>query len=365
MRNRNIQSQGFSLVELLVALVFIGVLMAGMSSVFKASLSFFVNSGEAVSSNRRNRLAIDLLSDDLNIAGQYLALEAAPKGIVDANPGFIINPNVAFTGTDISTANAVTDELLFYFDEPLPFEGTLGTTDQLGTASYVASGSPAPVGSSVDLRFADNTQAAQVKPGMMLITRGNYEHKLIQTTSLGSGGLTSVTLDGLFGEKHLQNEGVLIAKPAQYVRYRIESRNWDPMKPAGIGIPCLIRDQGVYPGTGTFTPDPALTTIVAENVTRFTVSMSADRGVTWTTGATWADLKTSLNSQLSASGAPGFTRVESSSHWYRTVPVLLRINVTTRTSRARSESSPTGNALAYKEQTQTLMLLPRHFGLNF
>jgi len=44
---------------------------------------------------------------------------------------------------------------------------------------------------------------------------------------------------------------------------------------------------------------------------------------------------------------------------------LVRVNVTTRTAVQRSEYSTTGNTLAYKEQTQSLMLLPRHFGLNF
>ena len=115
MRNR---SNGFSLVEMLVVLVFTMILMAGMASVFKSSLSSFAVSGERISSTRRNRLAMDLLSDDLNVAGQYLTLEAPPNGIMDANPGFIINPNVAFENTDVPSP--VTDELLFYFDDPLP-----------------------------------------------------------------------------------------------------------------------------------------------------------------------------------------------------------------------------------------------------
>ncbi|WLT33562.1 hypothetical protein [Geothrix sp. PMB-07] len=351
--------------ELLVALVFTGILMAGMSSVFKSSLSSFVTSGEGISSARRNRLAMDLLSDDLNSAGQYLALEAPPRGIMDANPGFLINPKVPFPGTDIPVADAVTDELLFYYDEPLPFEGTF-KSDTLGTASYVASGAAAPVGGGVDLKFLGSDQAAQVKAGMMLITRGNYEHKKVISASPGTDGkTTTVTLDGLFGEKHLATEGVLIAKPAQYVRYRIFSQNWDPQKPTGIGIPCLVREQGNYPGSGPFVPDATLTTIVAENVSRFTVSLSADRGTTWTTGNSWAEIKASLNSQLTTAGAPGFNAVENSPHWFRSVPLLVRVNVTTRTAQARAEFSATSTALAYKEQTQSLILLPRHFGLNF
>jgi hypothetical protein len=186
-------------------------------------------------------------------------------------------------------------------------------------------------------------------------------------TASATGGKTTVTVDGLFSGKHLATEGILIAKPAQYVRYHIQSQNWDPEKQADPkgGIPCLIREQGNYPGTGAFTPDAALTTIVAENVSRFTVSLSADRGATWTTGNDWNAVMTSLNAQLATSGIPGFTSIGNSAHWYRSVPLLVRVNVTTRTTRARSEFSTTGNALAYKEQTQSLLLLPRHFGLNF
>ena len=63
---------GFSLVELLVAVLFIGILMAGMANVFKSSVNTMATSSEGISSNRRNRMSIDLLYDDLNIAGLYI-----------------------------------------------------------------------------------------------------------------------------------------------------------------------------------------------------------------------------------------------------------------------------------------------------
>jgi hypothetical protein len=369
MRNRSAAQRGFSLAELLVAMLFTLILMAGMASVFKASLSSFYTTGESISSSRRNRLAMDLLSDDLNQAGMYMDLNVLPKDIVDTNPAFVINPNVAFTGTDIPSADAVTDELLFYFDDPVPFEGQLNA-DSVGTADLTASQAAFSTAGEVGIKFTGsdaNDQAKKIQPGMMLITRGNYEHKQI-LTARDSGDTAYVTLDEHFGDKHLGTEGVVIARPRQYVRYRIESRNWDPEKPSGVGIPCLIREQGNYPGSGAFAPDPSLTTIVAENVTRFTVSLSADRGATWTTGRDWGEIKTALNAQLATSGAPGYTSIDANptpAHWFRYVPVLVRVNVTTRTAKARSEFSPAGNALAYKETTQSLILLPRHFGLNF
>lgn len=364
---KGLLGNGFSLIEMLIALFFTLVLMGGMAVVFKSSLSSFTTSADTVSSTRRNRLAMDLLSDDLNSAGQYLTLEAPPSGIVDTNPSFAINPNVAFTGTDIPPGSNVSDQLLFYFDDPLALQGTFGA-DVMGTASYVATGTVAPTSGqavvSVVLKAGDDPNS--IKSGMMLLTRGNYEHKLITNVSVTGATTADLTLDGMFSEAHLKtSEGVVIARPAQYVRYSIQSRNWDPENPSSNGIPCLVREQGPYPGSGTFTPDATLTTIVAENVSKFTVSLSADHGTSWATGADWTALKTSLNTTLATSGAPGFTSISSTPHWYRYVPLLMRVNVTTRTAVKRGEYSPAGNALAYKEQTQTLLLTPRHFGLSF
>jgi len=361
MLDRSVRQVGFSLVEMVVALLFTMILMAGMATVFKSSLSSFVVSGENISSTRRNRLAIDLLSDDLNVAGEYLTLEAPPKDIVDANPGFIVNPGVTFTGTDIPAANAVTDELLFYYDEPLPVVGSF-KADVFGVGSYVVSGGSTPANFTIHL--GSGPEANAVKAGMMILTRGNYEHRQILAAA-PTGQDTVLTINNWWSEKHLATEGVVIARPAQYVRYRIESRNWDPQMPTGVGVPCLVREQGPYPGSLGFIPDDTMTTILAENVSKFTVSLSADHGVTWAAGSSWAAIKTSLNSKLTASGAPGYKSISSSPHWYRFAPILVRVNVTTRTAVQRSEYSAAGNAVTYKEQTQSLLLLPRHFGLNF
>ena len=89
--------QGFSLVEMLVALVFTGILMAGMATVFKTSLSTFYTSGEQLSSARRNRMSIDLLGDDLNAACMYLLDPSVPPAVVATNPPFYILPNMAVT----------------------------------------------------------------------------------------------------------------------------------------------------------------------------------------------------------------------------------------------------------------------------
>ena len=52
--------------------------------------------------------------------------------------------------------------------------------------------------------------------------------------------------------------------------------------------------------------------------------------------------------------------------WFREIPVLIRVDVTTRTSLRREEYGTTATpTLSYKEQTHSLVLRPRHFGLSF
>jgi type II secretory pathway pseudopilin PulG len=358
MRDHFSSQDGFSLVEMMVVLVFTMILMAGLATVFKASLSSFVVSGEKISSSRRNRMAMDLLSDDLNVAGQYLDLRALPGGIVDANPGFAINPKnrFPFTDTDIPAVDAVSDELVFFFDDPLPAEGTfVGNVSGL-RSTLVSDGNYTP---ECTILFKDATAVTQ---GMRLVTRNNYEIQNVAAGGNPSGNSVGITTENAFMLDHPDKSSVLVYKPRQYVRYRIESQYLDPEKPT-VGIPCLIRAQGPYPDAGTLAPDT--TTIVAENVSGFTVSLSVDGGTTWRTGASWADITTLLDADLATHGPPGFKTVGSSPQWFRYVPVMLRVDVTTRTVKPRAEYSAAGNTLEYKKQVQSLILLPRHFGLNF
>jgi len=363
MRNHSATQKGFSLVEMLVVLVFTMILMAGMATVFKSSLSSFVTSGESISSSRRNRLAMDVLADDLNLAGQYLQLKALPSTIVDANPGFIVNPAIAFTGTDIPVADAVTDELKFYFDDSLTIAGTLQNPGGSGQNMGVATESSFLDNLNVEVKCSSDEEAKSIKAGMMIIPKGSYEVKTVVSAS-ATGQVANLTLNESFDQKSFATDSVVVARFAQYVRYRIDSRNWDPENPS-VGVPCLIREQGPYPGSGTFTPDAGLTTILAENVSRFTVELSADQGANWVRGANWQATKALLDAQLAGSGVAEYKTIGSSPHWYRYIPLLVRVNVTTRTAKQRAEYSPVGNTLNYKEQTQSLLLTPRHFGLPF
>ena len=167
-------ARGFSLVELLVALVFTMVLMAGMANVYRASLSSFYTSGESISSVRRNRMSLDLLADDLNQACMYLADLAVPPATSATMQPFFIWPNMPIEGSDDPTTS---DELYFYVDQSLPFEGRLvaGTT-QSSTAELVLSGAaPTVADNSLTIECGNASYVNMVEQGQLLLFKDAWE----------------------------------------------------------------------------------------------------------------------------------------------------------------------------------------------
>ena len=379
-------SSGFSLVEMLVALVFTGILMAGMAAVFKGSLSTFYTSGEQLSSARRNRMSIDLLGDDLNAAAMYLVDLSVPPAVVATTPPFFILPNVSIPGAGASDPQT-TDELYFYMDQPLPFEGTLGGVAPQQTAAemVMAGAAPTAADNTFSIECANSaTYANQVKKGQVFIFKDSWETAYINADPTVTGSTVTVvagpdpnalvTGTGSAGlpskAKHLSGSGIVFIQPAQMVRYRIALLNLDPLNPNGI--PCLVRDQGTYNGAGFVASLPQQ--VITENVSGFKVYLSTD-GQNWaglglpasTTGfsAGWDQgIRAQLDAQLVSSGRPDHQTTRASEHWFRSIPTLVRVDVSTRTATQRTEYSNTPNTLAYKDLTQSLVFVPRHSGLT-
>jgi hypothetical protein len=198
------------------------------------------------------------------------------------------------------------------------------------------------------------------------------------------GGNPSSSTTGVGGAStaapvsHIAGCGIVFVNPSQMIRYRVQmlALDMDPSKPNGI--PCLVRDQGTYNAAG-FTVDAfQQQQIVAENVQAFKVYLSCNNGLGWAgvgltgTGFTGWDAGTTgtsgirnlVDAQLVTSGRPGFTTTRGSEDWFRSIPTLVRCDVTTRSTGQRSEYNTTGStAVAYKLQTQSLVFSPRHSGL--
>ena len=391
-----LRSSGFSLVELLVALVFISILMAGMAKVFQSSLNTFYASGETLSSHRRNLMAGEMIYDDLNSTGMYLLDLMSPPSFSTTNPPFSITPNqtltLGITDPNIPVAqNTVTfDVLTLYMDQPLPFEGTnKGATT--GADQDLLAGT-VQTNKQFTIWLKDTGQVAQVKPGMKVIFKDSFHAydigsvvptgtsvaiTTVDKPQLASGTPTSSGDAATQG--HKDGAQVVFVVPSQQVRYTIQLKSWDPSDPTKQ-IPCLVRQQGTY-GTAGFTPDPTLESVIAENVSGFKVYLSMDPSNTvkamkdvWggyqNTATDWAaagGILSVLNGQISTAGGlgrAGFQLISNANlNWFRDIPVAVRVDLTTRTATARTEYQSAGGR-AFRDTTQTLVLVPRHFGLT-
>ncbi len=407
---------GFSLVEMLVALVFTGLLMAGMGQVFKSSLTSFYTSGETLSSARRNRMTIDILYDDLNSTGMYLtSLTAPPLNVTPGNPAFYILPNMQVAGAE---AGETADELYCYLDQPLGFEGSISAAGNSASMVIATGGTPSAADSTFVIECGDPSYAKQVKAGHFFITKDSWETLYVGSVDGVSGSAVTVTASGSPGAgitgmgsmgtpsrfQHILNSRILFYAPAQMLRYSVKMKNLDPQVPAGV--PCLIRDQGNYSSNG-FVADPALESIITENLSLkrdvaaekpddwpdwkkappgFKVYLSVDSGQNWAgypkfdpagTGLSdWSNVTTGiraeLDTQLAAAGridykTTRYTAVIGNEHWFRKIPTLVRVDLKTRTSTQRVEYSPKPNqtvpVATYRNLTQSLVVVPRHFGL--
>jgi Tfp pilus assembly protein PilW len=381
------------MVEMLVALVFTMVLMAGMATVFKASLSTLFTSGEALSNVRRNRLSVDLLGQDLDTACMTLDMTTPPP-YSDTCPDFYVLPNMPITGVPASPAvgdPTSADQLYFYVDQPLPFQATLHTgflgPVHLPSLTFDCAGSA--------------TYAGMVASGQFFVLQDAYEVGAIGTTTVTGSQVVVQTVaatnpngydpTGDFIHNHMATSNVLIYQPAQMVRYSVQYLMLNPNASDGNLIPCLVRDQGNYSTSGFTATQPQQ--IITENVTGFKVYLSVSPNLVATNDAgAWAGSPTtqgsgftdmagwnslllgttspqaaSITTQLAAK-APNAIAPASDPYWFRDNPVLVRVDLTTRTAAQRTEYIGVNNAsaatgAAYKLLTQSLIFVPRHSGL--
>ena len=203
-------------------------------------------------------------------------------------------------------------------------------------------------------------------------------------TGVGSAGPPS-KFSHIVNAVVANSTGIVFVNPAQMVRYRVQYLQLDPTN--ANGVPCLVRDQGAYSSAGFVPNQPQQ--IITENlganetatpeVHPFKVYLSVNSGQTWaglhlpdaTSGfaAGWTNgiLTTDANSlttQLGGEITTGWTNLTSNLDWFRSIPTLVRVDITTRTSMQRSEYSSNGATATSKMLTQSLVFVPRHSGLT-
>lgn len=383
---------GFSLVELLVALVFMSLLMAGMAVVFRTSIGTFSTTGELISAQHRSRWALEQISDDISQAGFVFPERVLPTRILSgAESLFSITPDQTVATVRVSDTNPAAtvaenitaDAFQFFMDVPLPVQGTWTTAtagEGLDATGLVPTTPPTSAQVTFTLGTVDDLRAGDVEVICDSGENGNWEHPVISgapvanpvvfaTTQAEMDYYTSTpTTPGII-LPHPAGVPVFFVRPAQLVRYSVRAIALDPANSA-IRVPCLVRQQTNYPATSTATVDWSLIAaqIVAENVSRFRADLSFDGGATWCrpTAApiNWAGFTANANTTLSTKGLTGFTSITDSDHrdWFRNIPCLIRLDLSTRTSMRREEYSAAAGARAWRTRTQTLMISPRNFG---
>lgn len=382
--------QGFSLIELMVALAFTAVLMAGMAGVYKSSITTFTTAGERLSAVRRGRVAIDVLSDDLNVAGMFLRTLTAPpsgaKALSTVNPGFWVNPDQAVTLTDGALR---ADEFYFYYDQPLPFEATLvpqnGAPADKGLMALENDFSQDLSQDTARTKFIDTKDpsfASMIQVGQFFYVKDQTAVKTIESIKSVSGNIVEVVVSdknadaagartgnvGISLYNDRKDAPIMVVVPEQMVKYSIKARAVDPSDPSRT-VPCLVREQGTYQSGAPGLPAASITNVnvLAEDVTGLKVYMSVDGGRTWIredAGGGWSAYKTKVNAALALGyGRPEQQTIESAT-WFREIPVTIRVDVTTRTAAKRMEYGASTTATSYKERVSTFVLRPRHFGLS-
>lgn len=386
-KSKSRHDQGFSLVELLVALVFVSLLMAGMAKVFASSTSVFNTTNEAIGVQRTSRWAIEQVNDDFSQMGMIFPDRILPSHILaGSEPHFRIDPDQAVTGvvrvsdnnpgaTESEALNS--DQIQFFTDFPLDISGTWAA-DTTGNDSSAGAGTAAP--SSAKISFTQGSEADLEAGDVMVILdsgqTGKWEYPLItgapvanpiqfETDPSAIGRFTFTPTEGGVQLSHKAGVPVFFVRPNRVVRYSVQAVALDPSNSA-VRVPCLTRQMAAYPLAGTINWANIPAQIISEQVVGFRVDLSFDGGATWArTGATnWAEIQANVNTQLSTRGLPGFNSITDPSNpdWFRNISCLLRLDITTRSAIRREEYNATPGARAYRTRTQTLMISPRNFG---
>lgn len=386
---RQYSRRGFSLVELLVALVFTSLLMAGMFKIFQASTSTFATAAETLGIQRDARWGLNLLQEEVLQAGFLLPPYTTPlinPTSSTAQPPLMMQ-KTAYTPTD---ATAPVDELQMIVDMPMNLSGTLTKDTAIGDTTLNVS---LPAGSA-DIKEGD----------VLLMQDSNWELFTINAADASAGTVTiepespSAPLQDAYGNQlqpfrhesvqfaHRSTGEFAIYRPMTVVRYTVVPRKLDPSDPTAT-VPCLVRQRRPLKTdpNSIWNPDldtpqttsPADEQILLQGVTGFRVDWSFDGGKTFIraagSGDDWDSIRSTVDKILTTSTSPVVLQSKGVSnlddpYWVRYTPIIIRIDVTTRTRLKRTEYTanldPSNPVASYRTRTETLMLSPRNFALG-
>lgn len=385
-----LSTRGFSLIEMLIALLFMSLMMAGMLRIYASSTKSFSVARESITAQRANRWALGILEDDLQGAGLfYPPQRLAPIGlnvtVGKQNPVMVLpNQTVSYkssTPTGFVTETITYDEIQFLSDIPLNINAETASSIPVGSGTLslnVISGTLSDLQAGDYIFFLDQNSADAV---MVASAAGSVVTLSSTTPGGGPGGLLDVGASSGFTTNpttqapHLAGVPVMFLRPNMVVRYSIQPEALDPSDPTAM-VPSLIREMAPYPTSGALMNWSALAGTtgytrerIMSNASGLRIDLSLNAGAGWTrasaTGAGtggWGQMVAAANAQIATNPSP-YNSISNPINlmWYRSVPALFRFDLQTRSSNQRTEASATDATLAYKTRTQTLFVSPRNF----
>lgn len=413
-RPREIHLQGFSLIELLVALMFTAILTTGMLRIFASSVNGFYTQQETLGLQRNSRFALSQIQEEFLQAG-YLFPPRSLRGVFTlgssaAQPPLLVQqtgytPVWADTNGTTSTLTPV-DEVQFVEDVNLDIDGTLGAAVSSGDSTATIN---IPSGIATLKNYLIGSGANNLS--MIMLDSQAKSVDMLKVKSIAGSGPYTVTMDysagatvdsfghpvnggfftGTFGNAHAANAPCSFIAPMQVVRYTVVPRALDPANPA-TKVPCLVRQTAPLNSATIFAPSatvvpsaPSTEQVLAEGVTGFKVDISLDGGSTWLrynpdgtlkSGAdSWANFYSVLDSALKnrtlGTGSPLLTNLQYGLNnpidplWTSYLPVTLRLDIQTSSRVARADYRTTGTGgPAFRTRTVTMLISPRNYALG-
>jgi prepilin-type N-terminal cleavage/methylation domain-containing protein len=365
--------RGFSLVELLVALVFVSILMAGMLTVFRSNASFTATQVETMGLQRRARSGLLQLQDDLMMAGYYFPPVLQSLGGQD--PLIIENPGTTLTYKD-SAGNDVTlqpDDVQIFMDVPLGVEGTINTQTSPGdTALSVAVASGAGLLQTGDIAWVQDTApwehfSINAPSGSGTVSLG-INNAAALTDAFGND-VASGQANPIVKNVHLKGAPVMFLRPHQVIQYTIQLVALDPGV-STANTPCLVRQMKPQGATAW-----SSTEIIMEGVTGFVLDWSIDGGATWIRAGNgyptaWSTIKTLTSTAFATSSSPVTQQLPGGLSstvdpiWFNYVPVTFKVELETKSQIKRTEYAKTANAADYRTRRETLLISLRNSSLG-
>lgn len=349
---------GFSLPELLVALLFMGLLLGGMVRVWRAGLGGWTRVNEALTARRALRWSLERMAEDLRMLG-CLFPPPELRGL-DLAGGAEPAPRSGFRLVPGRLDGQPADELSWVADGPVP-----------GQAQLVRAIAPGLEGAVTVLVRPD--RAMELAAGDLLLVAGDrFEFARVAAPARltpGRAGAVPVVRAGgagaAFGHPHGPGALVQAVRPLRAVRYAVVRMALDPGARArgAATVPCLVRFETACRRDRAEPPwREASQEVLAREVDSFRVDFSPDLRFPGIRGDDAASTLDNLAARLRSSGG-GAGALEP--FWFRRAGGLIEVRLAIRGPVARDDYAPAGQPRARRclVRRQRLVVAPRNFGL--